>query len=92
MTQYSLIVEIEGISLKQVYLTGKPGSIHSLKQMMLHTLEVLHENRLCCDDFPAVFCRLYRDFEIISPLFSVDKADYVIDLDGILIYKPMVDE
>lgn len=91
MTQYNLIVKIEGISLQQVYLTGKPRGA-SLKRMMLHTMEVLHENRLCCEDFPAVFCRLYRDFEIISPLFSVDKADYVIDLDGILIYKPMVDE
>lgn len=91
MTPYSLIVKIEGISLKQVYLIGKPRGT-SLKQMMLHTLEVLHENRLCREDFPAVFCRFYRDFEIIPPRFSVDKADYVIDLDGILIYKPMVDE
>ena len=76
-----MIIEIESYERKNLYLSGGTCSGKSLRDKMNHILAMSNGN------FVELFCRIYG-FERVPDGVEIDTADFVIDLDTYIVYKP----
>jgi hypothetical protein len=76
-----MIVRIESYFIHDVILSGKKCSKEELKRKLISTI-----SKTDTIDFVPFFCRMFQFEEM--PFTDDIEADFVIDLDTYLVYKP----